>query len=68
MNKNIKLSLIYSLPILRKHINKGISEISVENIKNICKEIELESKNNVNSQKANKKTQRIIVLSDMITN
>jgi Mitochondrial ribosomal protein (VAR1) len=68
MNKNIKLSLIYSLPILRKHINKGISEISVENIKNICKEIELESKNNVNSQKANKKTERIIVLSDMITN
>nr|AWX52919.1 ribosomal protein S3 [Lactarius sp. (in: basidiomycete fungi)] len=68
MNKNIKLSPIYGLSILRKHINKGITDISVENIKNRYKEIELESQKYVNSQKANKKLQTIIELSNTITN
>jgi hypothetical protein len=68
MNKNIKLSPIYGLSILRKHINKGITDISVENIQNRYKEIELESKKYVNSQKANKKLQTIIELSNTITN
>src|SRR6202012_2908109 len=65
-NSNIKLSPIYGLPILRKHINKGITDISVENIIQKYNEIELENKKNVSSKKANKKLQTIIELSDMI--
>src|ERR1700682_4188040 len=38
MNKfiysNIKISPIYGLSLLRKHINKGITDISIENITN----------------------------------
>jgi len=72
MNKNIysniKISLIYGLSILRKHINKGITDISVENIKNKYTEIELENKKYVNSKKTNKNLQTIIKLSEKITN
>lgn len=70
MNKNtkIKLSPIYGLPLLRKHINKGITDLSIENIIKNYKEIELESKKYVSSRKANQKLQRIIDLSDMIIN
>ena len=72
MNKNlysnIKISLIYGLSILRKHINKGITDLSVENIKNKYTEIELENKKTVNSKKTNKSLQTIIKLSDKITN
>ena len=64
MNKktksNIKLSHIYGSPILRKHINKGITNMSVENVIQRYKEIELESKKNVSSKKANKKIETII--------
>nr|YP_009487247.1 ribosomal protein S3 [Russula foetens]AWB36149.1 ribosomal protein S3 [Russula foetens] len=72
MNKklysNIQISLIYGLSILRKHINKGITDIIVENIKNKYMEIELENKKYVNSKKTNKNLQTIINLSDKITN
>ena len=68
MNKktksNIKLSHIYGSPILRKHINKGITNMSVENVIQRYKEIELESKKNVSSKKANKKIETIIDFSD----
>src|SRR6266850_1657426 len=52
MNKfiysNIKISPIYGLSLLRKHINKGITDISIENITNRYKEIELENKKQFN--------------------
>jgi hypothetical protein len=67
-NLNIKLSPIYGLPLLRKHINKGITDISVKNIIQRFKEIELESKKYVSSKKANKNLQIIIELSDIIIN
>jgi hypothetical protein len=72
MNKklysNIEISLIYGLSKLRKYINKGITDIIVENIKNKYMEIELENKKYVNSKKTNKILQTIIKLSDQITN
>jgi hypothetical protein len=67
-NSNIKLNPIYGLPLLRKHINKGITDISVENIIQRYKEIELDNKKNISSKKANKKLQTIIELSDKIIN
>ena len=67
-NLNIKLSSIYGLPLLRKHINKGITDISVENIIQKYKDIELESKKNISSKKANKNLQTIIELSEIIIN
>jgi hypothetical protein len=68
INSNIKISLIYGLSIIRKHINKGITDISVENIRNKYTEIDLENKKYVNSKKTNQKLQTIIKLSDKITN
>src|SRR6266850_1267303 len=72
MNKfiysNIKISPIYGLSLLRKHINKGITDISIENITNRYKEIELENKKYVSSKKTNEKLQTIIKLSDKIIN
>lgn len=72
MNKfiysNIKLSPIYGLSMLRKHINKGITELSIENIFNRYKEIELENKKLVSSKNSNKNLQTIIELSDEIIN
>nr|YP_009504199.1 ribosomal protein S3 [Lactarius hatsudake]AWX52896.1 ribosomal protein S3 [Lactarius hatsudake] len=67
-NLNIKLSPIYGLSLLKKHINKGITNISVENIIHQYKKIELESKKYVTSKKANKKLQTITEVSDMIIN
>jgi hypothetical protein len=70
MNKNtysnINLSHIYGLSLLRKHINKGITNISVENIIQKYDEIILESKKNISSKKINTKLQTIIISSDMI--
>src|SRR5207302_2012899 len=67
MNKNlysnIKISPIYGLSILRKHINKGITDISLENIINRYKEIELENKKYVSRKKNNENIQTIIKLS-----
>jgi len=72
MNKNlysnIKISPIYGLSILRKHINKGITDISIENITNSYKEIELENKKYISRNKTNKNLQTIIKLSDKIIN
>jgi hypothetical protein len=65
-NSNIKLSSIYGVPLLKNHINKNITQISIENIIQIYKEIELASKKNVSSKKANNKLQIITELSDMI--
>jgi len=67
-NSNIKLSLIFGSPLLRKHTNKGITDISVENVIQRYKEIELESTKLVSSKKANKKLQTIIEVSDMTIN
>jgi hypothetical protein len=70
MNKNkisnIKLSLIYGLPVTNTHINKRITDTSVENVINSLKEIELENKNNINSKNTDKNLQTIIKLSDKI--
>jgi len=70
MNKhtysNINLSPIYGLPLLRKHINKGITNISVENIIQKYEEIKLESKKNISSKQINKKLQKLILLNYMI--
>nr|UEP17209.1 hypothetical protein [Lactarius zonarius] len=72
MNKKtysqIKLSHIYGLPLLRKHINKGITDISVENIIQRYQEIELESKKHVSSKKVNKKLHEIIESSETVIN
>ena len=72
MNKfiysNIKISSIYGLSLLRKHINKGITDLSIENIVNSYKEIELENKKYVNSKNSNKNLQSIIELSNEIIN
>ena len=72
MNKfiysNIKISPIYGLSMLRKHINKGITELSVENILNRYKEIDLENKKLVSNKNSNKNLQTIIKLSDEIIN
>ena len=65
---NIKINLNSGLSLLRKHINKGITDTSLENIINKYIEIELENKNYVKSKKTNKKLQTIIKLSDKITN
>ena len=67
-NSNIRLSLIYGLPILTKHINREISYISLENINNRQRGIELENTKNVNSKKANIISQTIINLSNKIIN
>src|SRR5579864_2863689 len=66
INSNIKISPIYGLSLLRKHINKGITDISIGNITNRYKEIELENKKYINSKKTNDKLQTIIKLSDKI--
>ena len=72
MNKyiysNIKINPIYGLSLLRKHINKGITDISIENITNRYREIELENKKYVSSKKTNNKLQTIIKLSEKIIN
>src|SRR5579864_1131998 len=68
INSNIKISPIYGLSLLRKHINKGITDISIGNITNRYKEIELENKKYINSKKTNDKLQTIIKLSDKIIN
>lgn len=68
MYSNIKISPIYGLSLLRKHINKGITDISIENITNRYKEIKLENKKYVSSKKTNEKLQTIIKLSDKIIN
>jgi hypothetical protein len=54
--------------MLKKHINKGITELSIENILNRYKEIELENKKLVSSKNSNKNLQTIIELSDEIIN
>ena len=65
-NSNIQISPIYGLS--RKQIKKGITDISVENIINRYKEIELESKKYITNKKANKNLQMLIKLSDNIIN
>jgi len=70
MNKfiysNIKINPIYGLSLLRKHINKGITDLSIENITNRYKEIKLENKKYVSSKQTKKNLQTIIKLSDKI--
>lgn len=66
MYSNIKISPIYGLSLLRKHINKRITDITIENITN--RYTELENTKNVSSKKINAKLQTIIKLSDKIIN
>jgi Mitochondrial ribosomal protein (VAR1) len=72
MNKqtksNINLNFFYGLPLTRKHRNKGITNLSVENTIQRYKEIELESKKYISSKKPNTKIQIMIELSDEIFN
>jgi hypothetical protein len=72
MNKfiypNIQINPIYGLSLLRKHINKGITDLSIENITNRYKEIKLENKKYVNRKQTKKNLQTIIKLSDKIIN
>ena len=69
-NLNINLSSILGLSLLRKHINKKkeITDISVENMIQSYKEIELEIKKFASIKKAKIASQTIIELSDKIVN
>jgi hypothetical protein len=67
LSSNIKLSVIYGLSKLKKHINIGLTDRSVEIIQNKQIETELEDKSYVNSEKTNKILETII-LSDNIIN
>src|SRR5579863_3499147 len=66
MNKfiysNIKISPIYGLSLLRKHINKGITDISIENITNRYREIELENKKYISNKKTNNNKSQLNLL------
>jgi hypothetical protein len=70
MNKliysNIKISPIYGLSLVRKHINKRITDLTIENIPN--RYTEIENIKNVNNKKTNENLQSIIKLSDNIIN
>jgi hypothetical protein len=68
IHSNIKINPIYGLSLLRKHINKGITDLSIENITNRYKEIELENKKYVNKKQTKNNLQTIIKLSDKIIN
>jgi hypothetical protein len=68
INSNFKLSPINGLSIIRKYTNKGTIDITIENIENGNKEIDLESIKHVNSKKASKNLQKVIELSDRIIN
>src|SRR6266702_1565228 len=65
-NSNINLSSNYGKSLLRKHRNKGINDMSVKNVIQRYKKIELENQKSVSSKKANTKIQTLIVSSDMI--
>ena len=69
MNKNysdLKLSPYFGLPILKKHITKGLNDLSLENVIIRNKEIELENNRLISSRKANKKLQTIIDTNNLI--
>jgi hypothetical protein len=70
MNKliysNIKISPIYGLSLVRKHINKRITDLTIENIPN--RYTEIENIKYVNNKKTNENLQTIIKLSDNIIN
>ena len=66
MYSNIKISPIYGLSLLRKHINKKITNLTIENLTSRYKE--LENTKYVTSKKTNEKLQTIIKLSDKIIN
>jgi hypothetical protein len=68
IHSNIKINPIYGLSLLRKHINKGITDLSIENITNSYKEIELENKKYVSRKQTKNNLQTIIKLSDKIIN
>jgi hypothetical protein len=66
INTNIKLSQIYGLPFLKKFMNEGIIDMTIENIIKRFNEIELENKKSFSSKKATKISKRIIKISDNI--
>jgi hypothetical protein len=66
MYSNIKISPIYSLSLVRKHINKRITDLTIENI--INRYTEIENTKYVSNKKTNENIQTIIKLSDNIIN
>jgi hypothetical protein len=62
----MNLSHIYGLPLFKKVINKGIIDISLKNIINKFKEIELDNNKYLSRKKATKISQTIITSSDNI--
>jgi hypothetical protein len=68
IHSNIKINPIYGLSLLRKHINKGITDLSIENITNRYKKIKLENNKYVSRKQTKKNLQTIIKLSDKIIN
>lgn len=68
IHSNIKINPIYGLSLIRKHINKGITDLSIENITNKYNEIKLENKKYISKKQTKKNLQTIIKLSDKIIN
>ena len=66
MYSNIKISPIYGLSLVRKHINKRITDLTIENITN--RYTEIENTKYVSNKKTNENIQTIIQLSDNIIN
>src|ERR1700743_990439 len=65
-NKNLNISQIYGLPLFKKVKNEGKIDLSVGNIKNRFKEIELDKNKYVSSKKVAKISNIIIKLSENI--
>jgi Mitochondrial ribosomal protein (VAR1) len=65
-NSNINLNNIYGLPLLQKFIKKGILDISIQNIINKFKDIELDNNKYLSRKKAKKISQTIITSSNDI--
>ena len=66
MYSNIKISPIYGVSLVRKHLNKRITDLTIENITN--RYTEIENTKYVSNKKTNDNLQTIIKLSDKIIN
>jgi hypothetical protein len=66
INSNINLNHIYSLPLLKKILKKGMIDISSKNIINKFQEIELDNKKYLSKKKSTKISQTIITSSNEI--
>ena len=66
INSNINLNHIYSLPLLKKILKKGMIDISSKNIINKFQEIELDNNKYLSKKKSTKISQTIITTSNEI--